>query len=216
MPRETIPAAGAGLASRVFGMTNRRRIAWMGLASVAGLVLAAAAGWSQSAPSPMKANPLAQLRVGQWVQVKGTLRSAGPLTCTKLQHLAGDFLDDDWALRGTVSALDTVRRQFRIGACLVQITGTTIFGHPTQKFRGFSDVREGMLIEVEGAYQGNGLMLAAEVDDETAELAGRPRLKDEVVLVGKIQRIDGRKRVLTVMGTDFQLDDKTRVHSALR
>src|SRR5262249_25966294 len=38
---------------------------------------------------------LAALRVGQWVQLEGSLRSDSTAVCTEVRLLTGDFLEDD-------------------------------------------------------------------------------------------------------------------------
>lgn len=199
------------------GMRSRRSPPLaLGLATVL-LLGTPVPGAPQAARNGTAPEALGGLQVGQWAQLEGTRNgSGGPVDCTRARHLTGDFLDDDWAVRGAVTTIDAKRREFTIGACRIRVTDRTVFNHPRQTFREFAHLRPGLLIEVEGSFLAEGVLVAAEVDDETDELPRRPGLRDEVKVVGRVGRVDPRRRLITVMGIDFHVTPKTRMRSAIR
>lgn len=175
-----------------------------------------AAGWTQPVKPRAVADPLAGLRVGQWITLEGVQQGARTVSCTSLRRLVGDLLDEDWSLKGLVKAVDAGRQEFSISGCRVRVNEHTIYGHPKKTFTRFSDIREGMVIEAEGPFLQNGVLLAAEMDEESHELVRHPNLRSQIELQGKIERLDVRKRLVTVMGIDFQVSEKTRVRSAIQ
>ena len=181
-------------------------------------VLASAPGpaWCQGSHKPSVDDYLANLHVGQWIQLDGQVRSGTPVLCTEVKQLAGDFLDDDWSIKGTVQTLDTIRQEFTVGGCRIQVTGSTTYEDPHGKIKGLGQLVSGMLVDVEGTFLRNRSLLAAEVDDESEEMVHRPALKDMVEIVGRIERVDPRQRMITVMGVDFQVTDKTKRRSAIQ
>lgn len=179
------------------------------------LVAPAAVG-AQTASNPAVTDPLAGLSVGQWIRLQGTLRGSTSVTCTNVRQLAGDFLDDDWSLKGTVRSTDAAKQEFAIAGCRVSVTGNTTYGRSKGEFGGFPDLKVGMLLEIEGGFLQRGVLLAAEVDDESDELVRRPELKHQIEVVGKIDRLDARRRVLTVMGIDFHVTEKTRLRTVIK
>jgi len=190
----------------------------------AALVLAAtlmvagapAPAWSQGTHKPSASDYLATLRVGQWIQLDGKVRDTTPVLCTEVKQLAGDFLDDDWSIQGPVQTLDTVRQEFTVGGCLIEVTGSTTYEDPRGTIKGLGGLRIGMVVDVEGTFLRNRSLVAAEVDDESEELVHHPALKDMLEIVGRIERVDPRQRLITVMGVAFQVTDKTKLRSAVQ
>lgn len=202
---------GTTMAVRAVKCMRGHAIGILVAAGLAGPGLALAQGTREPAP-----DPLATFRVGHWVKVLGAAQGATPASCLQLKLLTGDFLDDDWAVRGSVTAVDRERREFRIGGCRVQVTDNTTFESPNRNFKSYADVRPGSYVEVEGTFLSTGILLAAEVDDEADELAKQPKTRDQIEMVGKIERLDTRKRVVALMGMDFTVTPKTQVRSVLR
>lgn len=197
-------------------MVKKLLLEGMRIVAAVAIVAAPEAGWSQPAKGRIAASTLANLRAGQWIELEGTIQATSPLLCTEVKQLAGDFLDDDCAITGVVTAVDPSNREFAIHGCRIRVTDRTIYGNDEGALRDFSDLRPGMLVDVEGTFLQSLTLVAAEVDDESGELARHPRLKDQVEVVGKLERLDVRKRVVTVMGITFQITDKTKLRSVLR
>jgi hypothetical protein len=189
--------------------------AGVGFLSVAAVLVGPADALSQGAKEAAAARHLASLKAGDWIQLQGLIPGPTPLACTEMRQLAGDYLDDDWALKGVVTAIDGAKKEFAIGRCRVRVGDNTTYDNPRGGFNRFADLRTGMLIEVEGAFLQDGVLLAAEVDDESDELKGRPKLKDLIDVVGRIQRVDLRQRTVTIMGLEFRISDKTKLRSAI-
>lgn len=158
---------------------------------------------------------VSRLKTGRWIQLEGAMQRPSSVACAEVGQLAGDFLDDDWSLRGTVSLIDAANREFTIGGCRVRATGNTAFDNPKGAFNGFEDLRAGMLVEVDGTFLQSRVLLADEIDDESEELRTEPQLKSQVAVVGKIERFDPRKHSVTVMGIEFTLTEKTRLRSVI-
>ena len=161
-------------------------------------------------------DPLAGLKVGQWVKLEGGARGASPAPCTAVKLLTGDFLDDDWSLKGTVASVDAGRREFTVSGCRIQVNENTLYDSDRPGFRAFADLRPGTYVEVDGTFLKNRLFLATEVADESDEVARQPRLREQLQLVGRVERVDARTRVISIMGMDFQVTAKTQIRSPIR
>jgi len=191
----------------------------LGVLLVAALLVVMAASWAPAGPTPVPksggpADPLATLKAGHWVRLEGEIPGDSTGVCEELRVLTGDFLDDDWSLRGFVTALDTARHEFVIGGIRVQVNENTTFDSDKREFRTFAEVRKGFLLEVEGTYLKNRRFLAREVDDESDD-RGTPWAPRRLRVVARIERLDARKRLITAMGFVFQLTDRTQVRSVI-
>lgn len=158
---------------------------------------------------------LAALRVGSWIQIEGASQADGSVLCGGLSLLTGDFFDDDWSLKGMVRAIDASRNQLNIGGWSVHVDENTRFEGRTGTLEGLSDLRPGMLVEVEGTYVRSRGFLAQEVDDESDELAIKPALKDRVMIVGRIEGVDPRRHSIEAMGVTFRLSERARIRSVI-
>jgi len=184
---------------------------------VAGLVLATpAAAWSQGAGRTRVPEFLTSLKVGQWVRLKGVVHKDLSVLCTEVRLLTGDFLDDDWALRGRVTEVDKRKQVFFIQHFEVRLAKDVEFDSDEGTLSGFQDIRPGMLIEVEGTHLEDGTFQAGDVDDDTAEITKHPELEDRLEVVAKVERVDSGKRRITAMGTLFLVTEKTQFKSVIR
>ena len=197
-------------------MVKRRRARGASVAVWVAVLIGATAVSAQPARNGASSDRMAGLRVGHWVQLEGTARAGNSVLCTEVRPLTGDFLDDDWSLKGLVRTVDLVRREFTVGKSRILVSATTIYDNPRGTFKGLPDLRPGMIVEVEGALLQNGALMAVEVDDETDEIVRNPRVRDEIEIVGKISHLDPRKRVVTVMGIEFQINERTKLLSAIQ
>jgi len=203
--------------SRVASLLRRTpRGALVTLAVAVALVLDPGAGWPQTVKHPTATDHLATLKIGQWIQLDGTVKGETSVQCTELKQLGGDFLDDDWSIQGALQAVDPGRQEFTIGGCHIQVTTSTTYDDPFHKIKGLHDLRPGMLLDVEGTFLRTGILLAAEVDDESKEMARRPQLKDVVEVVGRIEKVDTKLRIISVMGVQFEVTEKTKLRSAVQ
>lgn len=198
------------------GIPLKRWTAAITLAAVAALILVVSMiGHGQGAKIASATDRLTTLKVGQWVQIRGGLRADSTSRCDELKILTGDILDDDWALKGSVQALNPAKLEFTLNGVGIQVTEDTNFDSPVRPFRAFSDLRMGQIVEVEGTYLKNGRFLAKEVDDESDEMARRPWAQGQIMLVGRIERVDARKRLVSAMGMVFEVTENTRLRSAI-
>jgi uncharacterized protein DUF5666 len=179
------------------------------------LVTAGLLALAHDQAAPGAADPIAALKPGHWVQLEGPLEADSAASCDELRILTGDFLDDDWSLRGYALSIDTVKHEITIAGIHAQVTENTGFDSPNPDFRGLVDLTPGMLLEVEGTYLKNRRFLAREVDDETDEMGRRPWPRNRIRIVARVERMDPRRRLVTAMGYVFQLTDKTRVRSVI-
>lgn len=159
---------------------------------------------------------LPQLKNGQWIQLESVIQKDSQVRCTALRLLAGDFLDDDWSLKGRVSNLDLKARRFTIGGVPIHAGTDAVVENMHGMLDGLSDIRAGMIVEVDGTYLKNGTLRAKEIEDETAELRSSPGVNQRLAAIGKIERVDVSRRRITVMGIDFLITDKTQLKSLIR
>jgi len=187
------------------------------LALVATAMLLALAPGRGEAGRPARAvDHLANLKLGHWIQIEGAARGTEPALCTDVRLLTGDFLDDDWSIEGTVQAVDVKKREIIISGVHVQVPENVSFESSSKAFKGFLDIVPGMLLEVGGTYLRNRIFLAKEIDDESDDNERKPWGRDQILIVGKIEGVDSRKRLLSAMGFTFQVTEKTRLRSVIQ
>jgi len=160
-------------------------------------------------------DPVASLKPGHWVQLEGPLEADSAASCDELRILTGDFVDDDWLVRGYPQTVDTVKHEITIAGIRAQVNESTLFDSPNPDFRGMGDLTNGLLLEIEGTYLKNRRFIAHEVDDETDEIGRHPWPRNRIRIVARIERLDPHRRLVTAMGFVFQLTDKTRVRSVI-
>jgi len=153
------------------------------------------------------------LKVGQWVELEGTIQADFSYTTKKVKLLTGDFQDDDWEIKGVVKAINTAKKQFTVFRLSVSVTAESEYESPDGKFNGFDDLETGMLIECEGTYLKDGTFSAEEVQQETDF---KPNELNEMRAVGKVEKLDPVKRTVTTMGMTFKIVEATKVLSAVK
>ena len=181
------------------------------------LVLASPVAVFGKAPSARRAQEiLPQLKTGQWIQLESVIQKNEEVRCTALRVLAGDFLDDDWSLKGRIRALDLKTHRFSIGPVSIQASDNAVIENMRGMLDGLGDIRPGMIVEVDGTYLKNGTFRAKEIEDESAELRGVPGVNQRLAAIGKIERVDVGRRRITVMGIEFLINEKTQLKSLIR
>ncbi|MCG3119086.1 MAG: hypothetical protein ALAOOOJD_01414 [bacterium] len=153
------------------------------------------------------------IKVGQWVELEGTLQSDFSLSTKKVKFLTGDFQDDDWELKGVVKTISPTKKQFTIGRISVLATAESEYESPEGTFKGFADLKTGMLVECEGTFLKDGTFSAEEIQQETDF---KPNELNEIRAVGKVEKIDPIKRTVTMMGTTFKIVEATKVQSVVK
>lgn len=157
------------------------------------------------------------VKPGQWIQVDGVLQRNMSVRASEVKVLTGDLQNDDWELLGVVRRLNNKRKEFYIMNIRVRTSKETEFEHwddeKADLFKDFSNLKNGMLVEVEGTFLKDGTFLALEVQNET----GNPKRDlDEVSVTGKVQKINPSRKTVTVMGTVFEIRKQTDIKSAIK
>ena len=155
------------------------------------------------------------LKQGQWVQLEGVLQKDKTVLCTKVKILTGDFQDDDWEIAGIVERIDFKKKEFRLSGIQIQVQDDAEYENDEGTFKNFSDLKRGMLVEVEGISLKNGAFLAAEIEDKSAELKEDPEKKYEIEIEGKVEKLNAKKRTITISGVVFQLTEQTKAKSVI-
>lgn len=138
---------------------------------------------------------------GLVVEVSGFRNSAGEISATRIER--GDA-GDDFEVKGTVQALDTAARTFRINTLTVDYSGATLEG----------TLADGRIVEVEGrSFTAGGALIATSVEVINGIGAAQ---NDDVELEGLITRFASQgdfdvagQRVATHSGTQFELNGAT-------
>jgi len=157
---------------------------------------------------------LAAVKPGQWVQLEGKAQRDLSVLCAEVKILTGDFLDDDWGISATTRRVDKKNRQFYLLNLPVKVQKDAEFENEAGTFHGFNDLKEKMLVELEGTYLKDGTFLAKEVEDESHKLTDEQIASEEVEVVGRVGKVDVKRRTITVMGIKFVLTDLTSGKSA--
>jgi hypothetical protein len=82
--------------------------------------------------------------------------------------------------------------------------------------KGFSDVKVGMYLDVDGTYLKDGTFLAKQVEDESLKLVENPEAANEADIKGKIDKINPGSNTLTIMGITIRITDKTKSRSVIK
>jgi len=181
------------------------------------LLLAAANPAAAQSKSRMTITEImSTLKPGQWVQLEGAIQRDLSVLCSEVQILTGDFLDDDWGVSAVVRNIDRMKQEAQILRLPIKFKKDTEFQSDAGVFKSLADVKVGMLIELEGTYLKDGTFLTKEIENESAKLEKKPKLKDEIQAVGKVEKVDAAKRTITLMGITFQITDKTEGKSAVK
>lgn len=121
---------------------------------------------------------VARVKSGQWVEIKGIVQADSSVLALEFKFLTGGMGDDDWELTANVQAATPARSEFRVLAVPVKITENTKLNKP---IKNLDDIQPGMLVKLEGIYRNDGIFVAKDIVDETAQL--KARLKLEAVIV---------------------------------
>lgn len=185
-------------------------------AGIVALALAAVdAGEVQTKMTPNEM--VAALKPGQWVKVKGTVRSDSAITCNEMRILIGNFLDDDWSIIGVVRKIDQENRKLEILRLPIKIDEDAKFESDEDKnFAGIADLKVGMFLEIGGTYLKDGTFLAGEIDDKSERLEEEPELKHEIRAEGKVERVDAANHRFILMGMAFQVTASTSSRSVIK
>jgi hypothetical protein len=191
----------------------KRQAKW--IAALAVVLVAASTSMAQTTSTMQKSagDLFKSLKVGQWVELEGTVQKDYSLITKKIKFLTGDFQDDDWELKATVRTIDPAKKQFQLVRIPVMVTADSEYESPEGDFKSFSDLKVGFLVECEGTYLKDGMFSAEEVQKETDF---KPNELNELRAVGKVEKLDPLKRTVTMMGTTFKIVDATKIQSAVK
>ena len=176
-----------------------------------------AAQTSHRSPTPAF---LTTLKHGQWIQLEGIPQKDLSVICTEVKVLTGDFLDDDWELRGMVHDLDPAAHEFSVGRYRVHLKAGVEYDDDDDddagKFKSFSDLHPGRFVKVEGTYLKDGTFLAKEINDESGKVVRKPGIEQSIKIVGKIETVNPTRLTIAAMGSRFLVDDKTKLKSVIK
>lgn len=173
-------------------------------------------GTSLNAQSLSKWTPadiIAKAEPGQWVEIEGIVQEDSLVQTMEIEFLTGDFMDDDWELGAKVQAVNATADEFQVLSVPVKVSKHTEFDNGINNLAGISP---GMLVKLEGSYLNDGVFLAKEVDNKTDRLRTKPQWEKKIKAVGKIGQVDEAKRIITVMGIQFQITEETEGKSPIR
>ncbi len=178
------------------------------------LLIAPAVSHAKSARH-RKADVLTTLKIGQWIRIEGVLLKDRTVQCREIKILTGDFLDDDWAITGQIDEIDARSRRLTIGPVAIQVAEDAVIEGQKGRVVELSEIRRGMIVEVDGTYLKNGTFIADDVDDESDEIS-YPAGEQHLRIVARVEATDSGHRRLHAMGMVFVLTDATQVKSVIR
>lgn len=179
------------------------------------LLIAPAVSHAKSTRHGRKADVLTTLKTGQWIRIEGVLNKDHTVQCREIKILTGDFLDDDWAITGQIDEIDARTRRLTIGAMAIQVAEDAVVEGQKGRIVPLSEIRRGMIVEVDGTYLKNRTFLAGDVDDESDEIS-YPAGEQHLRIVARVEATDPGRRRLHAMGMVFVLTDATQVKSVIR
>jgi len=159
------------------------------------------------------ADIMAKAEPGQWVELEGSVQKDLSVLALEIEFLTGDFMDDDWELTAKVQAVTPAKNEFQVLLVPVKVAKDAEFGN---SITSLADVTPGMLIELDGTYLKDGIFLAKEIENKTKKLEAKPQLDTMIEAVGKIGHVDEAKQIITVMGIQFHITEKTEGRSLIK
>lgn len=195
-------------------MKTRNR--FFSVALVVLLLATASSGLAQAKVWMTPAEIMAALKPGQWVQMEGTVQQDLTVMCTQLKFMTGDFLDDDWSLVGVVRKVSQEKQEMEIMRIPIKVHKDTEYENEDGTFKGFSQVKVGSFVEIEGTFLKDGTFLAKEVEDESQKMAEDAGLENTLEAEGKIEKVDAAKSTFTVMGITVKITNQTKSRSVIR
>ena len=159
------------------------------------------------------ADIVAKAKPGQWVDIDGVIQKDRSVHALEVEFLTGDFMDDDWELIAKVQAVNQQENEFQVLSLPVKVSKNTQFD---KGIKSLAEVKPGMLVELEGTYLKDGVFLAKEIENKTDRLKTNPQLETFVEAVGQIGQVDEAKRIITVMGIQFHVTEKTEGKSPIK
>ncbi len=185
----------------------------------AGLMIALVAGFAAvshaQSTTLSKVDLFKALKPGQWVQIEGVPQRDMSVLATEVKILTGDFRDDDWEVFGAVRTLNRGLKEFEILSLKIKTNDETDYQvkDKDRQFTKFEDMKTGMLVEVEGSFLKDGNFMAEEIQDETVKKADEA---GTVTFLGKAEKVDATRRMITLMGATFLVNDQTHMRSAIK
>ena len=183
------------------------------LAAAAGV---AAALWFAAMPATAAAMTVAELfgslKPGQWMALEGTPQANQTVLCNEAKIMTGDLLEDDWAVRAVVKSLDAQKQRVNVHHLAIRMSEDIEY-HVLNKF---ADIKTGMLIDAGGTFMKDGTFLAKDLEDESEKLKRKPQWQTRIKFTGRVGKVDVTRRRITMMGSDFVLNDQTRVMSIVK
>lgn len=113
--------------------------------------------------SSIQPNDLSGLAVGDRVEVSGAVSASGVVNATRIERKAASGSVN---VRGTVSALDASNHRFSVNAQRVDYSTATLSGFAS------GAPADGDLVEVKGAFDGGGTLVATSVERESSSQPG--------------------------------------------
>jgi hypothetical protein len=156
---------------------------------------------------------IANAKPGQWVEIDGLIQKEPSALALEIEFRAGDFMDDDWRFLAKVREVAPTKNEFQVLWVTVRVTKETELDDTLQSLE---DIKPGMLVKLEGTYTNDGIFLAKEIDDRAKKLKAEPEFDRMLEVVGKVSQVDEAKRIITVMGIQFQITEETEGKSLIK
>jgi uncharacterized protein DUF5666 len=182
-----------------------------------GVLLTAWAGtaFSQEKTPIGIAELFSKAKPGTWLRLEGLPQGDQTIRCTKARLITGVIEDDDWTIKGQVRSVDPANRHVTIGRHRVKVADAPKFTSPANSLRGFSDLKVGMYVKVEGTYGRDYGFVARKVDDQSADASRKAGSEKKILHEGKVERVDMAKKVIVLMGSTFVLSQDTEATSVV-
>jgi hypothetical protein len=150
-----------------------------------------------------------------WVKMEGVLQADFSVMALEIKFLSGDFMDDDWELKAPVRAVTPADGEFQVLMMPVRVTEKTDF---EKGLSSIEDIKPGMFLELEGTYLKEGVFLPKEIENITERRKGKKQSESEMKIeaVGKIGHVDENKRIITIMGIPFHINENTEGKSPIK
>ena len=150
-----------------------------------------------------------KIKPGEWVEFEGRAQPDMSILVKEIEIVKGEMEEDDWEITGTIRKVIPSEKKIYILNLPIVFDENTEYEDDYDIIKSFSDIKKGMRVELEGQYLKEGIFLASEIGSEEKK-------KDEINVVewvGKIESVDVKNKMITIMGHTLILTPDTKIKS---
>lgn len=155
---------------------------------------------------------LSKLKVGEWVELEGIVQPDFSVLLQEIEVVYGEVEEDDWEINGKISRVDPEKKNAFMLMLPIHFDNNVEYEDKLNVIKSFSDIKQGMMVEIEGSYLQDGTFLANEIGQIEVK---KDSERNEIEWTGKIQEIDIQNLTITVLGHNMIFNTETKLKTVM-